>query len=82
MTISEMLVQSGILTLLGMGVVFVFLWLMIICISLAGRIIHKFGLDRDIKEAALAAEKKRAASPPPVAAAITAAVTEFRKTEN
>jgi oxaloacetate decarboxylase gamma subunit len=82
MTIAEMLGQSGILTVLGMLVVFVFLWIMIICISLAGRIIHKFRLDKDIEEAPPEAGGKRAAPPPRVAAAITAAVAEFRKTEN
>jgi Na+-transporting methylmalonyl-CoA/oxaloacetate decarboxylase gamma subunit len=42
MTILEMLKQSAILTLLGMTIVFVFLWVMIGCVSMAGRLTHRF----------------------------------------
>jgi sodium pump decarboxylase gamma subunit len=52
MTITEMLEQSAILTVLGMTVVFIFLWLMIICVNLVGKVIRTM-LDKD------------AASPPP-----------------
>lgn len=38
MTIVEMLGQSGILTLLGMGIVFAFLFIMVIIINLAGKL--------------------------------------------
>jgi oxaloacetate decarboxylase gamma subunit len=37
MTILEMLEQSLILTILGMAVVFAFLWLMIICVNWVGK---------------------------------------------
>jgi Na+-transporting methylmalonyl-CoA/oxaloacetate decarboxylase gamma subunit len=37
MTITEMFEQSAILTVLGMTVVFIFLWLMIICVNLVGK---------------------------------------------
>jgi len=40
MTITEMLGQSGVLTLLGMGVVFGFLILMVIIISQIGKFIN------------------------------------------
>ncbi|GHV72837.1 hypothetical protein AGMMS49940_01390 [Spirochaetia bacterium] len=40
MTIAEMLEQSGILTLLGMGIVFVFLVILIFCVTLVGKLIH------------------------------------------
>jgi oxaloacetate decarboxylase gamma subunit len=48
MTILEMLEQSAVLTFLGMAVVFLFLWLMIICVNLTGRLIHQMGWDKDI----------------------------------
>ena len=48
MTIVEMLEQSAVLTLLGMGVVFGFLVIMIISITLAGKFIHALGLDKDV----------------------------------
>jgi sodium pump decarboxylase gamma subunit len=38
MTILEMLQQSAVLTVLGMVVVFVFLWVMIFIINLSGKI--------------------------------------------
>lgn len=47
MTITEMLSQSGILTLLGMGVVFSFLIILIVCISLSSKLIRVLKLDRD-----------------------------------
>lgn len=48
MTISEMLQQSGILTLLGMGVVFAFLVVMIACMHLLHAVIHVCKLDKDV----------------------------------
>lgn len=47
MTITQMLSQSALLTLLGMGVVFVFLIIMIICMNLLHRVIHAFKLDKE-----------------------------------
>ncbi len=47
MTIGEMLGQSGILTLLGMGVVFTFLIIMIICMTLLHAVIHALKLDKE-----------------------------------
>jgi oxaloacetate decarboxylase gamma subunit len=78
MTIMDMLEQSGILTLLGMGVVFGFLIIMVISISLVGKIIHAMGADTDVAQPA----KPAPAGSAPVIAAITAAVTEYRKTNS
>jgi oxaloacetate decarboxylase gamma subunit len=80
MTIVEMLEQSGVLTLLGMGIVFSFLIILIIAVTIAGKIIHALGLDTDtgvpVKTAgAPAAANDKAA----VTAAISAAVNEYRK---
>jgi oxaloacetate decarboxylase gamma subunit len=80
MTILEMLQQSSILTVLGMAVVFVFLWIMIICVTLVGRMFHSMGLDKDVepnKPPAPAAGAPAAE----IATAISAAVVEYRKTE-
>ncbi|MDR0630050.1 MAG: OadG family protein [Treponema sp.] len=85
MTITVMLEQSGVLTLLGMGIVFGFLVIMIICISTLGKVIHALGWDRDVQQAPVSV-----ASPVPmvsrtrndevITAVITAAVAEYRKT--
>ena len=49
MTISEMLSQSGLLTLLGMCVVFAFLIIMILGMNLLHAAIHALKLDKDAK---------------------------------
>jgi oxaloacetate decarboxylase gamma subunit len=80
MTIADMLQQSAILTILGMGVVFAFLWVMIICVSWVGKLIHAAGMDKDI----LPQQNNNAAAggvKPEITAAITAAVTESRKNQ-
>jgi oxaloacetate decarboxylase gamma subunit len=83
MTITDMLGQSGVLTLLGMGIVFGFLALLIICVSLAGKLIHALGADKDVTNPpAPAAGTRPAAAKARVTAAISAAVNEYRKTEN
>jgi oxaloacetate decarboxylase gamma subunit len=76
MTIGEMFEQSAILTVLGMTVVFAFIWLMIICVNGFARLVHKIGLDKDTPEKGACAGGSIA---PEVVAAISAAVTEYRK---
>ena len=49
MTISEMLSQSGLLTLLGMGVVFGFIIILIGCMKLLQIAVSAFKLDKDEK---------------------------------
>jgi oxaloacetate decarboxylase gamma subunit len=82
MTIAEMLGQSGSLTLLGMGVVFGFLIILIVSVTLLGKIIHALGLDKDTgalpKPASGPSTAVKASA---VTAAITAALTEYRKNE-
>jgi oxaloacetate decarboxylase gamma subunit len=84
MTIVEMLEQSGVLTLLGMGVVFGFLVILIVCISLVGRLIHAMGLDRGSPANAglPPAGPAKKAGDGAVTAAITAAVDQYRKTNS
>jgi oxaloacetate decarboxylase gamma subunit len=45
MTIVDMLGQSGILTVLGMGVVFLFIIIMIFCMGLVHKIVRALKLD-------------------------------------
>lgn len=73
MTISEMLSQSGILTLLGMGVVFSFLIIMIFAMTGLHAVIHALGWDKEEKKDAPAAP---AADNGAIIAAIAAAVHE------
>jgi oxaloacetate decarboxylase gamma subunit len=80
MTITEMLGQSGALTLLGMSVVFSFLAIMIICVTLMGKLVHAIGADKDVRSAAPASAPKAGQdNAGAVAAAITAAVAEYQK---
>jgi oxaloacetate decarboxylase gamma subunit len=82
-----MLEQSGVLTLLGMGIVFGFLIILIVSVTVMGKIIHALGVDKDVAgtpasgSASGSAGASGAAKATAVAAAITAAVTEYRKTE-
>jgi oxaloacetate decarboxylase gamma subunit len=76
MTIAEMFGQSGVLMLLGMAVVFLFLIILVAAITVAGRLIHAAGWDRD---AAAAARTVSTDVDGAVVAAITAAVTAYRK---
>ncbi|GHU65255.1 hypothetical protein FACS189447_03870 [Spirochaetia bacterium] len=85
MTIAEMLEQSGVLTLLGMGIVFSFLVLVIISVTVVGKIIHAIGADKDVytpPAASTGSSPASAAKATAVAAAITAAVTEYQKPNN
>ena len=77
MTISEMLSQSGILTLLGMGVVFSFLIIMIFAMTGLHAVIHALGWDKEEKKDAPAAPAAApAADKGAIIAAIAAAVHE------
>jgi oxaloacetate decarboxylase gamma subunit len=81
-TIGEMFGQSAILTVLGMTVVFAFIWLMVLCMGVFARLINRFGWDKDIKttKKGIPANTGNAIEPE-VVAAISVAVTEYRKTE-
>jgi oxaloacetate decarboxylase gamma subunit len=80
-----MLEQSGVLTLLGMGIVFSFLIILVICISLAGKFIQAIEADKDLPQPA----KAPSGGPAPagntnaaVTAAISAAAAEYRKSNS
>jgi len=80
MTIVEMLGQSGILALLGMGVVFGFLIILVIVINLAGKFIKEKisspGQSNGVKPAYNSASDNGQ-----ITAAISAAVNEYRKSK-
>jgi oxaloacetate decarboxylase gamma subunit len=70
MTIAQMLQQSAVLTLLGMIVVFAFLWLMIICVNAVGKLVHLLAWDKDLRPQEEKLKKSAGA-----------AVTQYRKGE-
>ena len=72
----EMLQQSAILTVLGMTVVFIFLWIMIICIITIGKIIHKAKSDEDAVKSEIFRDTEVA---PEVIAAISASVIMYKE---
>ena len=81
MTISEMLSQSGILTVMGMGVVFSFLIIMILAMMILHSIVHAFKWDSVSEDAAAAAApvpSAPASDSGAVVAAIAAAIEESR----
>lgn len=73
MTISQMLGQSGLLTLLGLCVVFGFLIIMILCMKLLHVILHALKLDKDKSEKNTVSSAAPAASATSSAAASPAA---------
>jgi oxaloacetate decarboxylase gamma subunit len=83
MTILDMLGQSAVLTVLGMGVVFGFLIIMVICVSVMGKIIQNLGGNKDLAETAAPSPQTgiagTAEAGKAVIAAITAAVTQYQK---
>jgi len=79
MTITVMLEQSGVLTILGMSIVFSFLIILIIAISGVGKIINALKLNKELIPHALAAAPSASVNAGSVTAAISAAVTEYRK---
>jgi oxaloacetate decarboxylase gamma subunit len=84
MTIVEMLGQSSILTLLGMGIVFSFLVLLVISVTIVGKFIRAlgFGKDAGAPAAGTSSSGGKAVKTTAVTAAITAAVSEYRKTNS
>jgi len=82
MTILEMLGQSGVLTLLGMGVVFGFLAIMVVCVTVMGKVVHALGADKDVTAPVPDAASSSPAKAAAVTAAIAAAVTEYQKTNS
>jgi oxaloacetate decarboxylase gamma subunit len=78
MTIPEMFTQSGALAVLGMTMVFGFLVIMVICVTLTGKVIHAIGADKEDGPAPQAVSTA-ASDSGVLTAVISAAVTEHRK---
>ena len=79
MTILQMLGQSGVLTILGMGVVFAFLVILVICVTLMGKVFNAFsktGTNAALEASPQTGENANAGR---VAAVIAAALSEYRK---
>lgn len=76
MTIVDMLQQSIYLTLLGMGVVFSFLIIMIVCMVLTHKVLHALKLDREEESSAPSAAAPAAGQDTAVVAAIATAIRE------
>ena len=80
MTITQMLEQSLVLSALGMAVVFAFLWIMIIFVSLTAKVIRILGKDQENKQANSEIPESDSANPSSgIIAAISAALNEYRK---
>ena len=79
MTITQMLGQSATLTVLGLGVVFSFLIILIISMMLIEKLVELFKLDQDEKQtgsSAVAGAVQGSANKTAVVAAIAAAIRE------
>ena len=78
MTITEMLGQGGLLTLLGMCVVFSFIIILIICMTVLKAVVHAFKLDKTAEPTNNAAPAANAAAgnDGAIIAAIAAAIRE------
>jgi oxaloacetate decarboxylase gamma subunit len=84
MTIFVMLEQSAVLTVLGMGVVFGFLIIMVLCVSAMGKIIQGLVKNSGAEAPEAAPVFVQAGTVDPgkstaVTAAISAAVTQYQK---
>jgi oxaloacetate decarboxylase gamma subunit len=81
MTIAQMLGQSGMMSVIGMGIVFSFLIVLVIVVMLTGKFIRTLGLDKDSQAEAAGRGTSVAAAvnQSSIVAAIGAAVTQYRK---
>ena len=76
MTVTEMFGQSGVLTLLGIAVVFSFLLILIVCVSIMGRVIQKLSPRGSNTQVAVVSPGLQ------ITAAISAAVNEYLNNES
>ncbi len=79
MTIPEMMGQSATLTILGMGVVFSFLIILIGIMKLVEIFVRVTGLDKEETSASTAAAAAPAGQDRAIVAAIAAAISEKQK---
>ena len=84
MGIMEMLEQSRVFTLLGIASLFVFFWLLSICLKLTNKISPAPEAKKELIQAK-PSQPNISSAPgltPQIAAAISAAVNEYRKTQS
>lgn len=81
MTIPEMLGQSGTLTLLGMGVVFSFLIILIIFMKLVALFVKATGMDKEEEQTSAAPSAASVGQDQAIVAAIAAAINEKQKNQ-
>ncbi|MBO7122122.1 MAG: OadG family protein [Treponema sp.] len=81
MNVEQMLGQSGILTLLGMGVVFSFLIIMIVCMYALHAILHALKLDKDEPQKASASAPASAPAASSDQKAVVAAIAAALKSK-
>lgn len=79
MTIPEMMSQSGLLTVLGLGVVFAFLIILIAFMKLVEVLVRMSGLDKEEKTTTSTAPAVNRGQDTAIVAAIAAAVSEKQK---
>ena len=81
MTIIEMLQESAALAALGISIVFSFLILLVICITLVGKVIRALDFGKKIQDKGTADADTivKKGENDSIIAAITAAVNEYRK---
>ena len=79
MNVEQMLGQSGILTLLGMGVVFSFLIIMIVCMYALHAVLHALKLDKDEPQKASASAPTAAPAASSDQKAVVAAIAAALK---
>ncbi|MBP3710036.1 MAG: OadG family protein [Treponema sp.] len=79
MTIIDMLKQSGLLTLLGMGVVFSFIIIMILSMHALHAVLHALKLDVEEKKSAAASAAVQPSAPARDDAAIAAIAAALHK---
>lgn len=72
MQVSELIAQSAVIMVIGLIVVFAFLSIMIMVVSLSHRIIHALGLDKEPETGEVLVKDKR------IIAIIGAALARFR----
>ena len=76
MTILDILQQCLYLTLLGMGIVFAFLVILIVCMILCHKVLHALKLDREPEAPAAATTQASAGNDTAIIAAIATAIHE------
>jgi sodium pump decarboxylase gamma subunit len=82
MNIPEMLQQSGMLAIMGVGTVFGFLFSIVICITIMGNIFHTLEKNKKVQETTTKNQpnKDPTTNQGEIVAAITAAVSQYRET--